>query len=62
MTTTVWGLDPLPGRRRRPDAPVVVHLVFGDLSEWVLPPDSTIARSIGQVARALVTGTVAPSG
>lgn len=51
--TALWGLAPLPGRRRKPDPTVVVHLVFADLTESVLAPDSPLARSIGQVADAL---------
>ena len=50
---SAWGLEPLPGRRRRLEAAVVVHLVFSDQSEVVLPGDSALARSIGQVARLL---------
>ena len=48
-----WGLEALPGRRRRSDPAVVVHLVFGDLGEAVLPADSALSRSIGQVAMLL---------
>ena len=48
-----WGLEPLPGRRRRPDPEVVVHLVFADLSETLLPAESALARSIGQIAGCL---------
>jgi hypothetical protein len=60
--TALWGLAPLPGRRRKPDPTVVVHLVFADLTESVLPPDSPLARSIGQVADALSARPPAPSG
>jgi len=51
--TSAWGLDPLPGRRRRHEAAVAVHLVFRDLSEAVLPAGDALTRSIGQVARLL---------
>jgi hypothetical protein len=50
---TPWGLEPLPGRRRRPDPSVVVHLVFADLGETLLPAGSALTRSIGQVAMLL---------
>jgi hypothetical protein len=57
-----WGLEALPGRRRRSEAAVVVHLVFGDLGETVLPADSALSRSIGQVAMLLAARPVTPSG
>jgi hypothetical protein len=57
-----WGLEALPGRRRRSDPAVVVHLVFGDLGETVLPADSALSRSIGQVAMLLAARDVTPSG
>jgi hypothetical protein len=52
----------LPGRRRRPDPAVVVHLVFADMGETVLPAGSALARSIGQVAMLLAARSVTPSG
>jgi hypothetical protein len=57
-----WGLEALPGRRRRPDPTLVVHLVFADLGELVLPADSALTRSIGQVATLLAARAVRPSG
>jgi hypothetical protein len=57
-----WGLEALPGRRRRSDPSVVVHLVFRDLGETELPADSALTRSIGQVAMLLAARSVAPSG
>jgi hypothetical protein len=57
-----WGLEAVPGRRRRLDQTVVVHLVFGDLDEVVLPGDSALTRSIGQVAMLLSARSVTPSG
>jgi hypothetical protein len=60
--TTPWGLEPLPGRRRRPDPDVVVHLVFADLGETVLPASSALTRSIGQIAMLLASRRVTPSG
>ena len=59
---TPWGLEASPGRRRRSDPSVVVHLVFGDLAETVLPADSALTRSIGQVAMLLAARSVTPSG
>jgi hypothetical protein len=59
---SAWGLEALPGRRRRADPPVVVHLVFDDLGETVLPADSALTRSIGQVAMLLAARSVTPSG
>jgi hypothetical protein len=53
----VWGLDASMGRHRRPDPPTVVHLVFRNRSEVVLPGDSALARSIGQVATLLTWRT-----
>ncbi|MDQ1586648.1 MAG: hypothetical protein QOJ90_2805 [Actinomycetota bacterium] len=54
---TIWGLELSPGRHRRRETGVVVHLVFADGGELALPPDSDLALSIGQVA-ALLTGHV----
>lgn len=51
----LWGLWRPGGRRRRPDPPSTVHLVFADLTEAVLPADSALARSMGHVA-ALLAG------
>jgi hypothetical protein len=41
------------GRHRRVDAELVVHLVFGDLSECVLGPQNAIGRSMGHLAAQL---------
>jgi hypothetical protein len=41
------------GRHRRVDAELVVHLVFGDLSECVLGPQSAIGRTMGHLAAQL---------
>ena len=41
------------GRHRRPDPPVRVTVVTEDGHEEVLPEDSAIARSMGQVATLL---------
>lgn len=38
------------GRHRRVDPDLVVHLVFADLSELVVGPESALGRSIGHVA------------
>jgi len=57
-----WGLEALPGRRRRSDPAVVVHLVFDDMGESVLPADLALTRSIGQVAMLLATRSATPSG
>jgi hypothetical protein len=38
------------GRHRRVDQQLVVHLVFGDLSEATLGPNDVLGRSIGQLA------------
>ena len=43
----------LVGRPRRPDPPVRVTVVTADGHEEVLPADSAIARSMGQVATLL---------
>jgi len=59
---STWGLEASPGRRRRSDPTIVVHLVFGDLGETVLPADSALSRSIGQVAMLLAARSVTPSG
>jgi hypothetical protein len=42
-----------PGRHRQADATLVVHLVFADLSEATLAPNSAVARSIGFLATLL---------
>jgi hypothetical protein len=42
------------GRHRRVDPELAVHLVFGDLSEAVLEPNSAVARSMGHLAALLV--------
>ena len=42
------------GRHRRVYAKLVVHLVFDDLSEHLLGPDTTIGRSLGHLAGWLV--------
>jgi hypothetical protein len=36
--------------------------VFGELDETVLPADSALTRSIGQVAMLLAARSVSPSG
>ena len=41
------------GRHRRPDPPVRVTVVLRDGHEEVLPAESAIARSMGQVAALL---------
>jgi hypothetical protein len=41
------------GRHRRPDPQVRVTVVLSDGNETVLPADSAIARSMGQVAALL---------
>jgi hypothetical protein len=45
-----WGRA---GRHRRPDPPLRVTVVVQDGHEEVLPQDSAIARSMGQVAALL---------
>ena len=48
-----WSLPGLPGRggkHRRPDLPVQVTLVLADGTEVAVPPESPLARSIGQLA------------
>lgn len=42
------------GRHRRIYPDLVVHLVFDDLSEHRLGPDTTIGRSLGHLAGWLV--------
>lgn len=39
-----------PGRRRKPDPPVVVTVVLRSGEELVVPVDSALARAMGQVA------------
>jgi hypothetical protein len=41
------------GRHRKPDPPARVTVVLSDGREVVLPPDSALARAMGQVARLL---------
>jgi hypothetical protein len=42
------------GRHRRVYPELVVHLVFGDLSEHRLGPDTAVGRSLGHLAGWLV--------
>jgi hypothetical protein len=54
--TLSWDAGPVEqeGRHRRVYRGLVVHLVFDDLSEMSLGPDSAIGRSLGHLASWLV--------
>jgi hypothetical protein len=57
MSRTIsWDAGPVPreGRHRRVYCDLVVHLVFDDLSEMSLGPDSAIGRSLGHLASWLI--------
>jgi hypothetical protein len=54
--TISWDAGPVAheGRHRRVYGGLVVHLVFDDLSEMSLGPDSAIGRSLGHLASWLI--------
>jgi hypothetical protein len=51
----MWGLRDRSagGRHRRPDPPVQVTLVLEGGQEVAVPPDTALARSMGQLAALL---------
>lgn len=55
MTADPYGgiLAPDRGRHRRPEPVRNVHVVLADGRELTLPEDSSLARSIGQIAALL---------
>ena len=42
------------GRHRRVDPDLVVHLVFADLSEETLGPETSVGRSMAELAGLLI--------
>lgn len=48
-----YGLEDRPGRRRRPEPTATVTVVSRDGAATVLPPDSALAKAMGQLARLL---------
>jgi hypothetical protein len=49
----LYALTGRAGRRRKPYPPVVVTLVLSSGEQLVVPPESPIARAMGQVSRLL---------